>query len=125
VQSEQDAREYAQRLRAAPVEELVSELMVTLLSAAQMKLGRRDARLLIDLAGLMADHARPYVSADLAKNVDDSIGQLRFGQVTAEREVAKSPEAEPNDLAVLPTPPAASPPAPPPPATSKLWVPGQ
>ena len=125
--SEQEQREYVERLRAAPAEQVVSELLFTMLSAAQVKLGRRDARLLIDLAGLVTDHAREHVSAGFAKQVDESLGQLRFAQVSAEREVAQQPEPEPNDLATVPTPPSAAgqPSAPPAAPASKLWVPGR
>lgn len=123
--SEPDEREYVAKVRSAPVEGLVSELLFTMLSAAQLKLGRKDARLLIDLAGVVTDHARDHVSAEFAKQVDESLGQLRFAQVSAEREVAQRAEPEPNDLAAVPTPPAAPAPAPATPPASKLWVPGR
>lgn len=125
--SEQDEREYVAKVRSAPVEGLVSELLFTMLSAAQLKLGRKDARLLIDLAGVVTDHARDHVSAGFAKQVDESLGQLRFAQVSAEREVAQRAEPEPNDLAAVPTPPSApaAPAQPAPAPTSKLWLPGR
>ncbi|MBM7789161.1 hypothetical protein [Tenggerimyces flavus] len=124
--SEQDEREYVAKVRSAPVEGLVSELLFQLLSAAQIKLGRRDARLLIDLAGVVTDHARGHVPADFAKQVDESLGQLRLAQVSAEREVAQRAEPEPNDLASVPTPPSPAPASAPAPApASKLWVPGR
>lgn len=123
--SEQDEREYLAKVRSAPVEGLVSELLFQLLSAAQIKLGRKDARLLIDLAGVVTDQARGHVSEGFAKQVDESLGQLRFAQVSAEREVAQRAEPEPNDLASVPTPPAAPSAPPPAPPASKLWVPGR
>lgn len=118
------------RLRTAPAEQVVAELLSGLLNAAQVKLGRRDARLLIDLSAVMIDHMRRYVPAELAKQVDDVLGQLRLAQVRAEGATEGKPE--PNDLAEAPAPPAdtgtqpAQPPPPqPPPATSRLWVPGR
>src|SRR3954454_17552742 len=48
-ESEHDADELVRRLRSAPAEEIMTELFSTLLSTAQVKLGRRDARLFIDL----------------------------------------------------------------------------
>lgn len=137
--TEEQAREYVQRLRSAPVEQLVSELLSGLLNAAQVKLGRKDARLLIDLSGLMLEHARRYLSADLAKQVDQALAQLRIGQVRAESAASGTASVEPNDLTETPTPPgpAGSSPAQPAPAAapppgqagasaaSKLWIPGR
>ncbi|MFC4000197.1 hypothetical protein ACFS2C_02885 [Prauserella oleivorans] len=139
--SEDEAREYVSRLRTAPVEQLVSEVVFSLLNAAQVKLGRRDARLLIDLGGLVAGHSREYVSAELAQQVDRALAQLRLGQVSAESEVAGKAEPEPNDLDRTPAPPSstAAPGASPtaasgataapepkePSAASRLWVPGR
>lgn len=117
------------RLRGAPAEQVVAELLSGLLNAAQVKLGRRDARLLIDLSAVMIDHVRRYVPAELATQVDDALGQLRLAQVRAENATQGKPE--PNDLAEMPAPPAeaggqpAPPPPQAPPATSRLWVPGR
>jgi hypothetical protein len=136
--SEQQAQEYARQLRSAPVEQIVTEILSGLLNAAQVKLGRRDARLLIDLTALVHEQARRYLPADLTKQVDQLLAQLRLAQVQSESAAADQP-AEPNDLAEVPTPPAGAatpPPAPsapqpgqpppgqPPPA-SRLWVPGR
>jgi hypothetical protein len=127
--AERDVREYVKQLRSAPAEEIVAEAFFMLLNAAQIKLGRRDARLFIDLGAVMLEHARAYVSAELVKQVEQSLGQLRLAQVSAEDEVAKQAQPEPNDLPRTPTPPTAST-APPsaaqsPPSASKLWVPGR
>ena len=105
--SEEDARELVERLRSAPAEEIVTDLFSTLLSTAQVKLGRRDARLFIDLCALMSEYAGRYVSADLTKQVQTALGQLRLNQVSAEHDVAEKGEAEPNDLSRIPTPPTA------------------
>ena len=128
--SERDARELMDRLRSAPAEEIVTDVFSTLLSAAQVKLGRRDARLFIDLCAQTLEYARRYLPEELGKQVETALGQLRLGQVSAENEVATG-EPEPNDLRQIPTPPtagkrmgadsghqAASP-------TSKLWIPGR
>jgi hypothetical protein len=127
--SANDAREFVERLRSAPAEEIVAEAFFMLLNAAQIKLGRRDARLLIDLSTVMLEYVGNYVSDSLVKQVEQSLGQLRLGQVSAENEVAKKGQPEPNDLPRLPTPPPASSgrdsaaasqsPA------SRLWVPGR
>src|SRR5680860_1021947 len=104
--SENDARELVERLRSAPAEEIITDLFSTLLSTAQVKLGRRDARLFIDLCAQALEYAGRYLPEELG-------------------------EPEPNDLSQIPKPPtvgnrveadsghqSASP-------SSKLWVPGR
>ena len=44
----EDVREQARRLRALPVDQVLGDLLLSMLTAAQVRLGRRDARLLID-----------------------------------------------------------------------------
>ena len=121
-----DVREHVQRIRSLPVEQLVGDVVFTLLNAAQIKLGRRDARLLIDLSTVAHEHARPYLPSELTKQIDQVLGQLRLGQVSAETQASQQGEPEQNDLDQVPAPPSASaaqsPAAPPP---SKLWVPGR
>lgn len=129
--SAKEARDLTERLRSEPAEEIVAELASMLLSAAQVKLGRRDARLFIDLCALTLDHAGPHLSEDLRKQVTSALGQLRLAQVSAENELAKNRKAEPNDLSRSPIAP--KPGGQPEPgsggesaqATSKLWVPGR
>ncbi|PXY22164.1 hypothetical protein BAY60_19920 [Prauserella muralis] len=125
--SEQEARQYMERLRSAPVEQVAAELISSVLNAAQVKLGRRDARLLIDLAAMMTDQVREYVSGDLGKQIDQALAQLRLHQVNAENEAAgREPEA--GDLDRVPAPPRAAgqaAPAEQPRPASRLWVPGQ
>ncbi len=142
--SEDEIRQYVQQLRSAPADQVLSEILFSLLNAAQAKLGRRDARLLIDLSAAVVEHARPYLAAELTGQLDEVLGQLRLGQVQAESRAAGR-EPEPNDLTDIPghaaggpapggpdspaapTPPAAptrpaAPRSEPPP---RLWVPGR
>lgn len=129
--SEQEAQELVERLRFAPAEEIVTELFSTLLSTAQVKLGRRDARLFIDVCARTLEYAGRYVPEEMGKQVEAALGRLRLAQVSAENEVARKGESEPNDLCQIPRPPtggsrveadsghqSASP-------SSKLWVPGR
>ena len=132
--SEHDARELVERLRSAPAEEIITDVFSTLLSTAQVKLGRRDARLFIDLCAQTLEHAGGYVPEHLVKQVEAALGQLRLAQVRAENERGQG-EPEPNDLSQAPTPPkvgnrdeagsgqpAGQPTAAP---ASKLWIPGR
>lgn len=128
--SEEQLREYLEQLRNAPADQVISEVISVLLNAASAKLGRRDGRLLIDLATTMLERSRDHISGDIAKQVDDVLGQLRIGQVQAE---AQTGGDETNDLST--TPPAPQQPAQQqepqqpaqqqPPASSKLWIPGR
>jgi hypothetical protein len=124
--SAEDIREYVQRLRSLPVEQILSDVMFSLLNAAQVKLGRRDARLLIDVTAVALEHVRPYLPAEFTTQADQVLGQLRLGQVSAEGHAGQAGEPEENDLDRAPAPPASGA-APPPagPAPSKLWVPGR
>ncbi len=145
--SEEEVRQYLAQMRGAPVEQVLAELLQGLLNAAQVKLGRRDGRLLLDSASALVEQARPALSANLAGQVDQALSQLKMAQVEAEQEVSQSGRDEPNDLAAPgardagqagePTPsgqsPAQSPATPPAPGQqqrgdsplNKLWIPGR
>ena len=109
--SAEDAHGSAHQLRSLPVGQLVEEVILSLLSAAQIKLGRRDARLLIDLGTVVHEHARPYLSGELTSQVDQLLGQLRLSQVSAEGQAGRPGGQEENDLDRVPAPPAAAPPS--------------
>lgn len=101
----QEPREFARRLRSLPVDQVLGDFLFNLLNAAQLKLGRRDARLLIDVAAVAHDHARPYLPAELTRQMDQALGQLRMGQVNEENRQHGEPEE--NDLDRAPAPPPA------------------
>ena len=125
ARSAEDAREYVQQVRSLPVEQIIGDVLFSMLQAAQIKLGRRDARLLIDLSAVAHEHARPYLPDELTKQIDQGLGQLRMAQVSAEGQVSQRSEAEENDLTRIPAPPSAPAPQPPAPPPSRLWVPGR
>ena len=103
----EDAREYVRRMRSLPVDQVIRDVLFGLLNAAQVKQGRRDARLLIDVSTVALEHARPYLPGELSSQIDQVLGQLRLGQVTAEGRATEHGEPEENDLDRLPTPPSA------------------
>jgi hypothetical protein len=104
-QPEQDADEFLRRLRTMPADQVIRDTLLGLLQAAQVKLGRRDARLLIDVAAVAHDHARRYLPGDLTSQIDEILGQLRMGQVSAEGQASQPGPAEENDLENAPAPP--------------------
>jgi hypothetical protein len=91
-------------------------LLFSLLNTAQVKLGRRDARLLIDVTAVAHDHARPYLPGELTRQIDQALGQLRMAQVSAEGRASQEDKPGENDLDKAPPPPSASSPAPAPPS---------
>ena len=105
--SAEDAREYAQRLRSLPVAQVLGDFLFSLLHTAQVKLGRRDARLLIDMTTVAHEHARPYLPGELTRQIDHLLGQLRLGQVSAEGHASQQGQLEENDLDRAPAPPPA------------------
>jgi len=107
--SAEDATEYARRLRALPVDQVLGDFLFSLLNAAQVKLGRRDARLLIDVAAVAHEHARPHLPGELTSQIDQVLGQLRMGQVSAESHASQQGQPEENDLERAPAPPPAVP----------------
>ena len=110
--SEEEVRQYLAQLRQAPAEQVIAEVLSGLLNAAQVKVGRRDGRLLIDLSATVMEGAREHVSDDLSQQVDEVLGQLRMAQVEGEREVGTAREQgqqEPNDLGEDGSPPPAQP----------------
>ena len=106
ARSAEDAREYVRRMRSLPVDQVIGEVLFSLLNAAQIKLGRRDARLLIDVSAVALEQARPFLSAELTKQIDEVLGHLRMGQVSAEGHASQQEEPEENDLDRLPAPPS-------------------
>jgi hypothetical protein len=101
-----EVRERLRRLRSLPVEQVIGDAVFTLLNAAQVKLGRRDARLLIDVSTVAHEHARPYLPGELTKQIDQVLGQLRLGQVSAEGSANRPGEPEENDLDRIPAAPS-------------------
>jgi hypothetical protein len=106
--SANDAGDYARRLRSLPVDEVLREFLFSLLNTAQVKMGRRDARLLIDVTAVAHDHARHYLPDELTRQIDQVLGQLRMSQVNAEGRAGDQDRREENDLDRLPAPPSAA-----------------
>lgn len=148
--SEEEMRQALSQMRGAPIDQLLAEVVNALLQGAQVKLGRRDGRLLLDLVGLMTDTARPHLDEKFSGQIDDILAQLRMAQVEAENEVNQAKaqgHQEPNDLDQpagtsqpgstqapgsppeaaegAPTRQASAPPSQQQSAASRLWVPGQ
>ena len=136
--SEEEVRAYLSQLRSAPVDQVVAEVASALLNAAQVKLGRSDGRLLLDLTASLNDQVRGVLPEELTGQLDDVLAQLRLAQVQAEKDVAEATaqgHTEEGDLSGAPSSSApssgatAAPPQAPsggqPSAASRLWTPGR
>ena len=105
--SEEQMRQAMSQMRATPVDQFVAGGLQELLTAAQVKLGRNDGRLLLDLVAVLNDATRGQVDEQLTQQVDDALSQLRMAQVQAEREIvnaATEGHVEQNDLPRRPAP---------------------
>jgi hypothetical protein len=109
TQPGEDPAEFVRRIRSLPVDQVIGDVLFSLLQAAQVKVGRRDARLLIDVTAVAHEHARRHLPGDLTKQIDQLLGQLRMAQVSAEGQAGQPGQPEENDLENAPTAPPASP----------------
>jgi hypothetical protein len=76
----EDVAEYVQRLRSLPAEQVIGDVAFSLLNAAQVELGRRDARLLTDVAAVAHEHARPCLPASSASRSTRSSGSCGWAR---------------------------------------------
>jgi hypothetical protein len=143
--SEEEVRAYLGQLRAAPVDQVLAEVLSSLLNAAQVKIGRRDARVLLDATSRLVEQVRHVLPDELTGQLDDVFAQLRTAQVQAEPEVAAAAQqgqVEQNDVSAEAAgddgassgageQPSEAPPSEAPrtqrpgDAASRLWVPGR
>ena len=129
--SEAEMEQILAQMREAPAEQVLVEVVNVLLQAAQVKLGRPDARLLIDAVAAVAQAAAGRADETLLSQVGQAVTQLRLAQVEAEGGSAEAGQPAPDGAGAPMSPPptpAAPPQAPPPgpsgPQRSRLWTPG-
>ena len=127
--SEAELQQMLAEMREAPAEQVLVEVVNLLLQAAQVKLGRSDARLLIDAVAALAESAEGRADATLLAQVSQAVTQLRLAQVEAEGAAAPGSasvgEPAPEAAPPAPTPQPTAQPSPPSSQGSRLWVPGR
>ena len=132
--SEAELQQMLAEMREAPAEQVLVEVVNLLLQAAQVKLGRPDARLLIDAVAAVAEAAAGRADEALLGQISQAVTQLQMAQVEAQGTGAAGAPAEASgpveEAAPPPTPPPAAaprrtPPPAPPSQASRLWVPGR
>ncbi len=128
--SPEELRAYLEQLRGADAAGLLAEAYNLLAAGAQVKLGRPDARTLIDAMAAMAGAVAAALPPELAEQMRQGVSQLQLAQVSAEREAAgQAPAGGPagavdaDRAAAAAPPPPAAPPSPP--VTDRLWIPGR
>jgi len=128
--SQEELRAYLEQLRDAPAAEIVVQAYTLLGSTAETKLGRSDARTVIDAMAGMVEGAARTIPADLAGQMRQGVAQLQTAQVQLERQAkADEPAGAPTPAAATAAPP--SPAAGPQPTeeqqrmTDRLWIPGR
>lgn len=126
--SEEELRAYLESLRAAQPVEVIVQAFGILATASEVKLGRSDARVLIDgMAGLL-DATAGHMPTEIVTKMRETVVQLQMAQVQAERE-GVSQGAEPGqgtaqaDGQGQSTPPSEQPEQES--AASRLWIPGR
>jgi hypothetical protein len=137
--SQEEMRAYLEQLRAADPVGLLAEAFNLLATGAQVKLGRPDARVLIDAMAGMVHAAGARIPGEVAQQMNEGIAQLQMAQVQAEKDAGaegadQGAEAEGDDASGAAPPPGAAPQpgAPSGPGgpgqqkmTDRLWVPGR
>lgn len=128
--SEAELEQMLVQMREAPVEQILVEVVNALVQAAQVKLGRPDARLLIDVVAGVAEAAAGRADRALLGQLGEAVTQLRLAQVNAEGEPtatgeAAAPAQHTARPAGRPAGQAMAPGQQSPPAGARLWVPGR
>lgn len=133
--SQEELQAYLEQLRDADAAEIIVQAYTMLGTGAEVKLGRPDARVLIDaMAGIVAA-VGPRL-AELGARMQGGVAQLQMAQVEAEREAAADRPGQPQPDAAQPARPPQPQPQPDRPAnppgpagdqsmTDRLWIPGR
>jgi hypothetical protein len=100
--TQEELRAYVEQLRRAEPAEILLQAYTMLGTAAEAKMGRPDARVLIDgLAGMvqaLGDRLGPQLTAGMR----NGLGQLQMMQVEAERQAAAGPAPGPDGAPAAP-----------------------
>lgn len=133
--SQEELKAYMERLREADPREILAQAFTMLGTGAEVKLGRPDARLLIDAMAALTQVVGGRVSDDLARGMHNGVAQLQMAQVQMEGQAGhpegggdegqsaeRAEEAEPSQPG---TPPRQGSEAQQESMTDRLWIPGR
>lgn len=86
--SDEDVQAYVEQLRGAEPQDIIAQAYTMLGTGAEVKLGRQDARVLIDAMEAITSAAEQRLSGDLPERMRNGVVQLQTAQVQAERQQA-------------------------------------
>jgi hypothetical protein len=86
--TQEELQAYLQQLRGADVAEIVVQAYTVLGTGAEVKLGRPDARTVIDAMLAMVNALQGRIEPQLHQQMTSGVNQLQIAQVEAERKVA-------------------------------------
>lgn len=84
--SEEEVQQYLEQLRSAEAAEIIAQAFNMLATGAQVKMGRPDARVLIDALAGVVDNTGEQLPEEVGNQMRESVGQLQTAQVQAEQE---------------------------------------
>lgn len=127
--TEEEMRAYLESLRAAQPVEIVVQSFGILATAAEVKLGQPDARVLIDGMGALLEATAGKMPDEIVDRMRETVRQLQLAQVQAERagagDAAPAGEAPAADEQQAGQAPPQQPRQPQSDAASRLWIPGR
>ncbi len=94
--TEEEIRAYLGQIREADPAAIVVQAYQMLGEGAQIKLGRSDARVLIDAMGGIAEAVGDRLPSELVGQMKDGVSQLKVAQVQAEKETAGGAPSQPS-----------------------------
>jgi hypothetical protein len=127
--SEEELRAYLESLRAAQPVEVVVQSFGILATASEVKLGRPDARVLIDGMAALLEATAQHMPPEIVTKMRETVTQLQMAQVQAERQGAAEGAGQGQDASQegagpdQSTPPEGQPTEESP--ASRLWIPGR
>lgn len=135
--TEEEMRAYLENLREAQPVEIVVQAFGLLATASEVKLGRIDARVLIDGMAALLEATAERMPDEIVDRMQQTVAQLQMAQVQAERDLAATGAGQQDAGAVdegaepsAEQPPGAqqAPPQQQPQredVTNRLWIPGR
>lgn len=129
--TEEEMRAYLESMREAQPVEIIVQAFGILATASEVKLGRSDARVLIDGLAALLEATADQMPPEIVERMKQTVSQLQLAHVQAERDAQESAAAGPGDSAADADSGAQQPTEPTPPAqpqsdaASRLWIPGR
>lgn len=126
--TEEEMRAYLESMRAAQPVEIIVQSFGILATASEVKLGRDDARVLIDGMAALLDATADRMPPEIVERMRQTVSQLQIAQVQAERAAGDADAAGGAGDAEQATGPPQTEQAQPEQqsdVTSRLWIPGR